>query len=162
MQLTRERFLFYNSMENRAYTGKPDGVTLRSLFRLRMDFQEILNAFTGEFPMKSASDSLIRFYVKDRTYVIGFQRNRETIEYYVDGFTFVVNTYRIIDRESNATLTAFASEVEETDGIAMPTLLRVIFPRERRSITITYDGLTVNGDVDCSYSLPSQAEVHRY
>ena len=63
--------------------------------------------------------------------------------------------------DGKAELTAIASEVNADGQAAMPHLLRVIFPLEQRSITISYDDVKINGSVDCSFTLPDQAEIHR-
>ncbi len=47
--LSRERFLFYNNMDNTALVGKPDGRTLNSMFRLRMELMK----FFGHSPENS-------------------------------------------------------------------------------------------------------------
>ena len=41
----------------------------------------------------------------------------------------------------------------------MPAFLRVIFPRERRAVTIAYDEVRLNEPVNCSFLLPKQVEV---
>jgi hypothetical protein len=40
----------------------------------------------------------------------------------------------------------------------MPSLLRVVFPKDRRSVTIAYDDVRPNEPVECSFSLPDQVE----
>ena len=159
LALSRERFLLYNRMENRAFVGKPDGSILQSMFRLKMRFDEILNAFTGEFPPASPSDSLYRFDVEDYQYVIRYRTAAGTKEYRIDGDAFIVTAYRVLGTDGRASLTGFSSRPDEADAIIMPRLLRVVFPKERRSVTISYDDVEVNGPVECSFTLPKQAEV---
>ena len=157
LMLSREKFLFYNSMENKVVTGTPDGNTLHSMFRLRMNFDEVVRAFTGEFPMDVATDSLIRFDTREDQYLLTFHKNSSTVEYYVDNGAFVVTTYRVLDLQGNAILTAFASRMENASNVAIPTLLRVIFPKERRSVTIAYSNVQINKPVDCFFALPPQS-----
>jgi hypothetical protein len=159
LMLSRDKFLFYNSMENKVITGTPDGNTLQSMFRLKMNFEEVVRAFTGEFPMEVSNDSLIRFVVKDDQYVMTFHKDRSTVECYIDGDTFVVTAYRVLDIEGTAILTALASRFESTGDITMPTLLRVIFPKERRSVTIAYSDVQINEPVECSFIPPPQAHI---
>ena len=159
LMLSRDKFLFYNSMENKVITGTPDGSTLQSMFRLKMNFDEVIRAFTGEFPMDVSSDSLMRFDAKEDQYILTFHKNRSTVEYYVDNDAFVVTTYRVLDLQGNAVLTAFTSRIETTCNVAMPTLLRVIFPKERRSVTIAYSDVQINKPVKCSFAPPPQAHI---
>lgn len=158
LMLSREKFVYYNSLDNKAVIGVPDGKTLGAMFNLTMNFDEILRAFTGEF-VTSGDDSLIRFGVEQGEYVIRYQSGAEQKEYHIDGDTFVVTKYRLLDATGNPRIVAMASEVEDSEVAPMPMILRVVFPAERRSITIAYDDIHVNGSVNCFYMLPKQADI---
>lgn len=158
--LSREQFIFYNRFENTAVVGKPDGKTLRSMFKLKMQFDEVIDAFTGEFPTVSKSDSLERFSVNDEGfYVLIYHTADGKKEYRIDGDAFIVTSYRVFDREGKAVVNASAGNVDEGDAIPVPRFLRIIFPREHRSVTIAYDDVAVNEAVECSFSIPKQAEI---
>lgn len=161
LMLAREEFVFYNSLDNKAVIGAPDGATLGAMFNLTMKFDEILHAFTGEFGAVLAADSLERFSMEEGTYLLVYRAAGRTKEYRVDGETFVVTSYRLLDASGKSELTAIASDIELDGETAMPHLIRVIFPLERRSITIAYDGVKVNEPVDCAFSLPERAVVYR-
>jgi len=157
--LSRERFVFFNRMQNRAVIGRPDGRTLQSMFKLKMDFDQILNAFTGEFPEASPADTLSGFSIEDNEYVLRYRNPANGTEYRIDGDAFVVRTYTVTDTPGDPSVTATTDRVDDSPPIAMPRFLRVIFPRERRSITIAYDDIEVNKPVDCSFVLPPQAQI---
>jgi outer membrane lipoprotein-sorting protein len=159
--LCREQFIFLNRMENKAIIGKPDGRTLQSMFRLKMEFDEILNVFTGEFPPASAGDSLARFSVEDDRYVMRYAEGTGAKEYQIDGDDFVVTSYRVADSSGTPSVTATASRIDDSPPVAVPRLLRVIFPGEKRSITIAYSGVEVNKPVDCSLTIPERTEIIR-
>jgi hypothetical protein len=156
--VAREKFIFFNRMDNTAVIGKPDGKTLQTMFHLNMAFDELLPAFTGEFPLWAESDSLEQFYTKDDMYIVLLKSGAEKKEYRIDAADFFVNNYRLIDSNGNVTINASASRPTETETISMPSLLRVVFPRERRSITVAYSDVHPNERVDCSFSLPEQVE----
>lgn len=159
LQLSRERFIFYNRMENKAVVGRPDGRTLRSMFRLKMEFDEVLNAFTGEFPAATPGDSLARFSIVDDRYVMLYTNGPLAKEYRIDADAFVVTGYSVADSGGKPMLTATSDRIDDSPPVAVPKFLRVIFPRERRSITIAYADIEVNKPVECSLTLPAQAEV---
>ncbi len=157
--LSRDTFLYYNRLENVAFTGKPNGRTLRSMFRLTMRFDEVLNALTGEFPIAGEADSLIAAAADDRGYHLRYHAGGETREYDIDGESFVVTGYRVFDRDGREVLTAESSRIRMSDSIPLPKLLRVVFPEEKRSVTIAYDDITVNRPTECAFTLPQQTEV---
>ena len=162
LTLSREQFLFYNWRENVAVVGKADGKLFASMFRLKMRFDEVINAFTGEFSSTSDGDSLIEFGVEHYHYVIKYREQAGIKEYHIDGAEFVVTGYREFNDQGNVVLTAFAGQLDNEDEITLPRLLRVVFPAERRSVTIAYDDVEINVPVQCSFTLPKKAEViHR-
>lgn len=157
--LSREQYLYYNWMDNAAVVGKPNGKTLNDLFRLRLEFDKILNAFTGEFPFPTNQDSVEQFTVENDLYFIRYHTGDEVREYRIDGDAFVVRGYRIVDRAGKPVLTAMASDIDEDAEIVMPKLLRIVFPTERRSVTVAYDEVEFNEPVVCSFTLPKHAEI---
>lgn len=157
--LSSSQFLFYNWRDNTATIGKPDGSILKSMFRLSLRFDEILKVFTGEFFPTTNTDSLESFTVQDDLYVIRYRGSEGVKEYRVDGETFVVTSYRLLDSEGKATVVAIASRLDNVADTPMPKLLRIILPKERRSVTIAYGDLNINGKVQCSFTLPQQAEI---
>lgn len=162
LMLSRNAFLFYNRMENTALVGKPDGRTLNAMFRLRMEFDEILHAFTGEFTAPGPADSIESSAVDGGLYVLRYRAAgpaRSVREYRVDGDDFVVTSYRLLDSTGKPLVTAVTSDPDDAGGIPVRKLVRVIFPRERRAVTIAYDDIRLNEPVTCYYAAPAKAEV---
>ena len=159
LAVSRDRFVFYNWRENRAVIGTSDSAALQSVLRMKLQFDEVLGAFTGEFPIEIKNDSTYQFFVEDELYVLRYRSGEDTKEYRIDGDAFVVTSYRMLDDRGGARLNAFASRIEDDDSVAMPMLLRVIFPKERRSVTIAYDDVHFNKAIACAFTLPKQAEV---
>jgi outer membrane lipoprotein-sorting protein len=159
LMLSRGQFVFFNKMENRAVVGTPDGRTLQSMFALRMNFDEVLNAFTGEFPEAGSGDSLAAFSSDNGRYALRYTSGEGAKEYAIDGEAFVVRGYTVADTSGAPTLTAVADRVDDSPPAPVPKFLRVIFPRERRSITIAYSGIELNEPVDCSLTLPDHVEI---
>ncbi len=157
--LSRDTFLYYNRMENIALTGRPNGRTLKSMFRLTMRFDEVLDALTGEFPTAGEQDSLLATTTDDQGYHLRYRAHDETREYDVDGESFVVTGYRVFDKDGRKILNAESSRIRMSDSVPLPKLLRVVFPEEQRSVTIAYDAITINRPTECAFTLPPQAEV---
>jgi outer membrane lipoprotein-sorting protein len=159
LMLSREKFLFYNWMENTADVGKPDGKTLNSILQLKMQFDQILNAFAGEIAEINSQDTLVKFSVENNLYVVRYRSAEWKKEYWIDGDTFIVIDCRVMNQQGETVLAAHTSETEELESIYMPKFLRVVFPKERQSITIAYDDLSINKPVSCLFLVPKQAEI---
>lgn len=157
--LTKDKFILYDRTENTAIVGTPDGKTLQSLFRLKMQFEEILSAFTGEFFFKNQTDSLIKFSVHDDQYVLRYQEKDEQREIEVDGTAFFVSSLRLLNQSGNTRFYASAKHPIETNLLMMPSWLRLVYPEEGRSVTISYEDIELNTSVRCSITIPENAEV---
>ena len=157
--LSPRRFVYYNKMNNTATIGTPDGKTLRSMFRLKMEFEDMLHAFTGEFPTTHQDDSLIIATSRENEYILQYHTAEGEKQYIIDGDSFVVTSYRVLDSGGNEVLTASSSRIRVNDNIPVPKLVRVTFPQEKRSMTIAYDDITLNQPTSCSFPIPKQAEV---
>ncbi len=158
LAFSRDRFVFYNYQDNYAFVGKSDGSTLHDMFNLRMKFDEVLRAFTGEF-FVSGMDSLESFSTGDGGYILTYRSGELKREYRVDGDEYYVKSYRVLDNSGRSTLTAIASEPDETNSLVIPRLFRVVFPVERRSITVAYSDMEINAPVSCSFTVPKSADI---
>ncbi len=161
LALSRQEVVFFDWRSNTATIGVPDEQTLQSMLRIKLRFEEILHAFTGEFLSFASGDSLKTFAVEEGVYVLRFASGESTREFRIDGDSFIVSSYRLLASDSTATLVAMASRTDEIAGIAVPTLLRVIMPKERRSLTVAYGDLRINEDVRCTFDIPKEANIVR-
>jgi outer membrane lipoprotein-sorting protein len=156
--LSNTQFLFYNWRDNTTTSGKPDGSTLKSMFRIALQFDEVFNVFTGEFLSIAGKDSLLNFSVQNDLYVLRYRTEDGVKEYRVDGDAFIVTSYRLLDSTGKAKVIAIASRLDHVSDTPMPKLLRIILPNERRSVTIAYGDININNEVHCSFTPPQQAE----
>jgi hypothetical protein len=154
-------FVYYDSRENVAITGIPDRRLVASTLNISMDVEEIIRALTGEFPIEAISDSIIRFYPKEDQFVLAYHDRDLLKEFRIDGESYCVASYREVNREGEVPVTAFASRIVERGNIQVPTLLRIVFPVERRSISIAYDDVTLNGETSCRFHIPEGSRIIR-
>jgi outer membrane lipoprotein-sorting protein len=158
LALTREQFLYYDWMENRAIVGKPEERMLRQILHLAISFQEIFGVFTGVFPQNDSSDTIRQFTTGNDAYNVLFRSSTRSKQYSIDGETYIIKEYSISDNSTGILMTASASDFTD-DTPSLPQFLRIVFPAERRSITITYDDIRVNVPVSCVFEVPKQAEI---
>lgn len=158
LALSREQFLFYDWGENRAIVGKPEEQTLRQMLHLAMSFEEIIGAFTGVFPRNDSADTMQQFVTGNDAYKIYFRSVTGSKEYIIDGETFIIKEYSAKEDSAGILMTASASDFTD-DTLPLPQFLRVVFPREKRSVTITYTDVLVNEPVSCAFEIPKQAEI---
>jgi hypothetical protein len=160
LQLTRTRFVLYNRLDNSALVGTPNTKTFLEFLHLPLEFSEILGAFSGDFPSPSGGDSLRSFSTASGDYRAEFSSSGDRKTYRIDGQSLLVTDYKESGPDG-VRLHASSQDQEETDGVLVPHLLRLMLPAERRSLTIAYDDVTVNRPVNCAYTIPKQADIIR-
>ena len=159
LTLSEKEYLYYDWRNNIARRGSASGAPFSSLIRLALHADEIIRAFTGEFLRAGAEDSLQTFLIQDDLYVLRYRTDLETREYRIDSDAMSVASYRLLDSAGKANLISTASRFDDRGAAIMPQLLRVIDPRQRRSITIAYSDITLNKPVQCSFVPPREAEI---
>ena len=157
--ISKDNFIFYSWMENRAVTAKPDSGAELSLLGIRLGVDEIFNTFTGNFEVDPGQSGRSHFTAGDGFYLLHICTDDGVREYRVTGEIFTVSDYRFINRDGEVAVKAELSRYEETDGCIVPRFLRVIFPKEQKSISVAYDEIEINKDADCRFSLPKNAGV---
>ncbi len=159
LSLTKSSFQFYSALENQAIVGSPDSSSLLSILHVALPVEQILDAFTGAFPI--VTDSLIRFSKTDEEYLMAFHRNGKTIEYRVDADSYIITDYLVKDAEDKVLYKAEASRITTGSEVSTPSVLKISFPDDGRSISLVYRKVEINEDVDCSFALPEHVKVIR-
>ncbi|MBU1298488.1 MAG: DUF4292 domain-containing protein, partial [Bacteroidetes bacterium] len=52
----------------------------------------------------------------------------------------------------------YARSYENVDGVNLPYWMRIIFPKQQRSLTIAYDEIKINNTVNFNLSLPRELQ----
>lgn len=159
LMVTPDSFLLYDRRENIAIKGIPRGESIQSLFKLNLEYEEIMDAFTGNFLVNSQSDSLLKFAIHNGEYVFHYLNGDEVREYEIDGSYFFVSGYRVLDSKGTPRVYSMSQRPWEVNLYSMPSFVRIVFPEERRSITIVYDNIVFNVPVQCSVELPANIQV---
>src|SRR5512140_908793 len=61
--LSRQEFVMYNSMDNHVITGVPTERTIRSVVPFDLTYEQILNAFTGAFPIAESGTTPLSYTI---------------------------------------------------------------------------------------------------
>jgi hypothetical protein len=70
----------------------------------------------------------------------------------------MIASYRELDSLNKPVVIATSGRFDAEGEIPMARLLRVIFPHDRRAITVAYDNVSPNDSVSCAFTLPENVE----
>ncbi len=156
--LSKDRFVIYNSLENRVITGVPNVSAIRSVLPINLTYEQILNAFSGSFTVHHVPSAMVRYAVEEGEFVLTYACGTDTCTYWIDPETEIVTRYVVRNGYPEPMLEAIASRIEEQDGLAAPRRIQVRFPD--RQISIYYSSLVLNApNPSFAYSIPESARA---
>ncbi|MCC6397294.1 MAG: DUF4292 domain-containing protein [Bacteroidetes bacterium] len=153
--LSRSRYLMYNGMENRVFSGVPTDAGVRWGIPLDLTVDQILDAFTGTFRFPQGMDPAQ--YAVDGDYFRLTYRHADGNEsFWVDPATSLVARY---ERTGGAFgIRAETSLPEEQGRQRMPRQITVEFPDTGRRLSVYYSSLSMNpGELSFKYTVPRSA-----
>jgi outer membrane lipoprotein-sorting protein len=156
--LSREKFVLYNSLENRVFTGVPSPAAIRSVLPIELTFEQIMEAFTGGFRLPTAVPE--HSGMEDETYRVSYRREGKVHTYWIDPAYSLVTRYEVRDSSGVLLIEASSSRVVEKAGVPVPGHVSITFPEDGRRLTIHYTSIEVNGeDVSFDYTIPPNART---
>ena len=154
--LSRQRYVMYNSLDNRVISGVPSAAAFRSVIPLDLTFDQIMDAFTGAFPLPDVPP--LRYTVDDGKYLLVYSRGDDTESYWVDPDYNLVVRYELHDAAGGIRMQAESSQIVTQDRSCAPRHVTVDFPDEGRHLSIHYSSLDLNADdLSFAYSVPAGA-----
>ena len=157
--LTPRTYLVYNSFENRVITGVPRAETLRSVIPIDLTYEQILDAFSGQFNLPATAENLQTYGVDNNQFFLSATCGENLCMYWIDPAYRLVSKYRVQDSQGRVILEALASGLTEQDSVSAPRRIKVSFPVEGRQISIYYSSMTLNASSPSfQFSIPDNAQ----
>lgn len=154
LMLSRERFVFYNAWEKRLVTGRPDTETMARVFNLDLSFDEITNGFLGSLRMPLLFEPNSIASIQDGQYVLRTRSDEGSGEFWIDGETSLITKSAEFDVLGKPMRIGSATRIRNTDGFAMPHLIRITLPQQKQGVTIAYRAIRINRPQKFHFSLP--------
>jgi outer membrane lipoprotein-sorting protein len=158
--ISREKYLMYNSMENKVVTGTPSAAAIRSIIPFDLTLDQVVGAFSGSFPFPSDPQSLQTYSVDDDRFLLVFRCGSNSCKYWVDNRTVLVTKYEMRDEHDELILDAVSSSFAEDGAASAPKRIRIRFPSQERQLSVSYSSISLNDpDPSFTYSIPSNART---
>ncbi len=154
LMLSRQKFIYFDALNHRRLTGRPDPSTLESVFHIGLSFDEILDAFAGNLGTLRNAETNSEVTASDGQYVLRSQTDTGSEQRWVDGTSFIVTKFAQFDTTGRPVVTGEASLIESVDSTVMPHRIRVILHRQRQSLTIAYRTVRINSNRQMQFTLP--------
>jgi hypothetical protein len=161
--LTRQGFLFYNSIKNQLISGSTNNKNLSRIFRVNLSFDDILNLFTGGIFFADDLHTPDETRVEEEQFVLFYRSGEGGRQYWIDPPSLLIRKIQFLDRDGKLTFEQSFSNFQTFDGVVLPSTIRVVQPKERQMVALVYSELSVNTDpIQFTLNIPSNAERIRW
>lgn len=160
--LTRTNFIYYNIMENYVIKGSSTPLNIGAILRVRMEFDEILSAYSGTFILENANESNSVVSADEGQHLLIVDaEGTEQQKYWIDPERFYVTKYAIHDKAAKKDkLIIQYSEFITSEGIYFPKKIDISKPDEKQFVYLTYSEYDFNENkLDYRLKIPKSAKV---
>jgi outer membrane lipoprotein-sorting protein len=153
LMLSRQTYVFYNSLENLVRRGFSDINSIKPIVNLEFSFDDIINVFTGSYLYSSINISKSNLDISENKFSLKEYNSPAIKEIIIGTENNDVLKYTELDQNGKLKLEVQAKRYRNHDGVAMPYWIRIILPQQQKGITIAYDKITLNKQVNCSFNV---------
>lgn len=164
--VTSQNFLFYDALQNTAYTGESNSQALQNIFRIDLNFSDIMDAFVGSVNLTENLYKAPDIYeVEYDKYVLTyFDTTRQVIKKYkVDVRQLGITDFELTTFDGELALQGKYSKFELIENVAVPYHIEVSNRKQNQKISIDYKKITANrNSISIDFSLPGDATVIKW
>lgn len=164
--VTKEKFTFYDALQNTAYVGSVNSNALQSIFRINLSFEDLLDAFIGSVNL---TNNLYRapdnYFVEDDRYVLTYLDSARTNKsiYKVDVRQLGITNYQLYGLDDNLMLEGKYSDFELLENVAVPYKISINNKVDDQKISIEYKKISVNKkNINIDFKLPDDVTIIKW
>lgn len=158
--LSREKYVLYNSFENRVFTGVPTDAAIRSVVPFDLTYDQLLNTFSGLFNIDHKEEELVEYGVDNSMFMLAYDRRSGKCRYWVDPVYALVARVEVRDAEDRVVLEMRAGSFTSEGGASAPKRISMQLPLQNRQVFILYRSLSLNVSAPrFAFSIPASAET---
>lgn len=157
--LTRKDFWFYNSLQNRVFTGETNPKNLFRVLHVNLSFDDLLNLFTGGVFQAGDLGTPNETGVEDDHYIYFYRDSSGTHKYFIDPQSLLITKIQNLDDSGKLLFEQRFLNFQTIDSTLVPLNIRIVQPRDRRMVSVVYSDLELNQDnLQFTFSYPQNAE----
>ena len=161
--VTRKEFLFYNGLQNRLITGSTNAKNLNRILRMHVEFDDLLNLFTGGLFFSEDERAPDAFTIEEEQFVLTFDHDQGIRRYWVDPQSMLIARIQHFDRRGRMIFEQRFSNFRSFGETTLPQRMRLTQHLERRAVSIAFSDVAVNSSTtDCTLHVPSNAQRVRW
>ncbi|MEN8193446.1 MAG: DUF4292 domain-containing protein [Bacteroidota bacterium] len=164
--ITKREFVFYDVLKNKAYTGNNNDRVLKSIFKIDLSFNELVDAFAGAVNLTDQLRNEPSIYeTEGDSYQLLYLNEKENKKsrYEVDKENLAIVNYLVTTMMNEELFEGEYSKFEVYDRVPIPFVSTVINKVNNESIRIEYRSIEVNEKIESlAIRLPSDVKVIKW
>ncbi|MEO8664953.1 MAG: DUF4292 domain-containing protein [Ignavibacteria bacterium] len=136
--ITRSNFVYYNVMDNRVIKGPSSPKNLGIIMRIKIEFDDIINAFSGKFAIGNDTYDETKITSAGINYLVTLKKKDETLKYWINSEDFYVTRFGSYDNEGNTKIEISYENFYQKDDVYFPKKISITRPKEKQNIWLNY------------------------
>ncbi|NOX66866.1 MAG: DUF4292 domain-containing protein [Chlorobi bacterium] len=164
--ITKRNFLFYDVLKNRAYTGTNNDKVLKSIFKIDLTFNELIDAFAGAVNLTDKLRTEPDIYITDGdTYQLLYldEKNNKKSRYEINKDDLAIINYSVSTMLNDELFEGDYSKFQEFEKVPIPFNSTIINKVKNESLSIEYKSVEVNEKIESlAIKLPSDVKIIKW
>lgn len=164
--VTKDKFTFYDVLQNTAYTGAVNSNVLQSIFRINLSFEDLMDAFIGSVNL---TNNLYRppddYVVKNDKYILTYSDSAREVSaiYKVDVRQLAITNFDLYSFDDDLKLQGKYSDFQLMENVAVPYKIQVDNKQDNQQISIEYKKISVNKpSTRIDFKVPDDATIIKW
>ena len=142
--ITRDGFMFYNSLQNQLITGPVSSANLNRIFRVKLTFDQLLNLFTGGSFLASDEAAPDTVVIEEDQYVLIYKNSDGTRRYWVDPVSSLITRIQHLDQKGKLFFEERYEKFRTFGDAWLPKFIRVTQHASQRAIGVMFSSIDLN------------------
>lgn len=164
--ITKRNFLFYDVLKNRAYTGTNNDKVLKSIFKIDLTFNELIDAFAGAVNLTDKLRTEPDIYITEGdTYQLLYldEKNNKKSRYEINKDDLAIINYSVSTMLNDELFEGDYSKFQEFERVPIPFNSTIINKVKNESLSIEYRSVEVNEKIESlAIKLPSDVKIIKW
>ena len=161
--LTRDTFLFYNSLENQVVSGSVNTNNLRRIFKMELTFDELMTLFTGGNFFGEDDGDPESVMEEENQIILIYRTGQGRRRYFVDPVSMLIARIQHLDNNGKMFLEERFERFRTVGEVSLPRYIRLTQHTARRAVSVSFSTLDVNpGRAPLVLDIPANAERIRW
>lgn len=160
--ITRDTFFFHDSFNNVVVTGKTTKKNIEQIFRLKIDFNDIIYVLScsPNFLRETDLKPLVDLHKIDNEAILIYKNNGDIVKYYINLENKYISKRVVYSGSGKIISEEHYQSYYKKDNIWIPRSIKIVLPLENQSLSLYFEKQDINtNDLNFTFTFPKDTKV---